>query len=115
LDRTTDPVEYREGKEVFGVRKLSGLTKYSTITLKRGIIDSADLYKWRQQIIDTGAGGARKNISIILIDEAGEDIARWEIVRAWQTRYDPPDFSAKGNAVAIETLEFVHEELKRVC
>ncbi|HSB52639.1 MAG TPA: phage tail protein [Dissulfurispiraceae bacterium] len=113
-DTTTDPVEYREGDEIPTVRKLSGLTKYGNITLKWGITDSMEIYNWRQQIIDTGAQGARKNMSIILVDEAGSDKARWNIVRAWPTKYDPPDFSAKGNEVAIETLEIVHEGFKRV-
>lgn len=113
-DTTTDPVEYREGNEPPVSRKLSGLTKYGNITLKWGITDSIDLYNWRQQVIDSGAEGARKNISITLVDEAGADKARWDIVEAWPTKYDPPDFSAKGNEVAIETLEIVHEGFKRV-
>ena len=113
-DTTTDPVEYREGNELPVSRKLSGLTKYGNITLKWGITDSMDLYNWRQQVIDTGAEGARKNVSIILIDEAGNDKARWNIIEAWPTKYDPPDFSAKGNEVAIESLEIVHEGFKRV-
>ena len=113
-DTTTDSVEYREGDELPTARKLSGLTKYGNITLKWGITDTMEIYSWRQQIIDTGAEGARKNMSIILVDEAGSDKARWDITRAWPTKYDPPDFSAKGNEVAIETLEIVHEGFKRV-
>ncbi len=114
-DTTTDPVEYREGDEPPVFRKLSGLTKYGNITLKWGIDDaSMDIYNWRQQVIDTGAEGARKKVAIILIDEAGNDKARWDIERAWPSKYDPPDFSAKGNEVAIETLEIVHEGFKRV-
>ncbi len=113
-DTTTDPVEYREGNELPVFRKLSGLTKYGNITLKWGITDSMDLYNWRQRVIDAGAEKERKNMSIILIDEAGADKARWDIVQAWPNKYDPTDFSAKGNEVAIETLEIVHEGFKRV-
>jgi phage tail-like protein len=113
-DTTTEPVEYREGTEPPVSRKLSGLTKYGNITLKWGITDSMDLYNWRQQVIDSGAEDARKNMSITLVDEKGADKARWDIVEAWPTKYDPPDFSAKGNEVAIETLEIVHEGFKRV-
>jgi phage tail-like protein len=114
-DTTTDPVEYREGDEPPVFRKLSGLTKYGNITLKWGITDdSMKLYDWRQKVIDTGAEGARKNMSIILIDEAGSDKSRWDITRAWPSKYDPVDFNAKGNEVAIETLEIVHEGFKRV-
>ncbi|MCK5013019.1 MAG: phage tail protein [Candidatus Omnitrophica bacterium] len=113
-DTTTDPVEYREGNEPPRFRKLSGLTKYGNITLKWGITDSMKLYEWRQRVIDLGAEGERKDVSIVLIDEAGNDKARWEIEEAWPSKYDPTDFSAKGNEVAIETLELVHEGFKRV-
>jgi len=112
-DTTTDSVEYREGDELPVFRKLSGLTKYGNITLKWGIIDNMDLFNWRQQIIEKGAENNRKDMSIILIDEAGADKARWEITRAWPSKYDPVDFNAKGNEVAVETLEIVHEGFKR--
>ena len=112
-DTSTEAVEYREGNEVPTVRKLSGLTKYGNITLKWGITDSMDLYKWRQQVIDTGAAGARKNIAIVLVDEAGKDKARWNIVQAWPVKYDPTDFNAKNNDIAIETLEIAHEGFTR--
>jgi phage tail-like protein len=113
-DTTTDPVEYREGNEPPVFRKLSGLTKYGNITLKWGITDSMDLYNWRQSVIDSGAEGTRRDMSIIMLDDTGEDKARWNVVRAWPTKYDPPDFNAKGNEVAIETLEIVHEGFTRV-
>jgi len=112
-DTTTDPVEYREGNEPPIFRKLSGLTKYGNITLKWGITDSLDLYKWRQAVIDKGAAAQRKNMSIILIDETGADKARWNVVQAWPTKYKPADFSSKANEVAIETLEIVHEGFTR--
>lgn len=113
-DSTIDPVEYREGNEPTTVRKLSGLTKYGNITLKWGLTDSMDLFNWTKQVIDTGAQGARKNIAIILIDEAGDDKSRWDISQAWPTKYDPADFNATANEVAIETLEIAHEGFLRV-
>jgi phage tail-like protein len=112
-DSTTDPVDYREGTDQPHQRKLSGLTKYGNITLKKGITDSMDLYNWKKQVEDTGALGARKSISLILIDEAGNDKARWEILEAWPTKYSPSGFSAKANEVLIETLEIVHEGVTR--
>ena len=112
-DTTTDPVEYREGTDLPVFRKLSGLTKFGNITLKWGITDDMKLYDWRRRVIDHGAEGERKDVSIILIDEAGNDKARWDIEKAWPSKYDPTDFSAKGNEVAIETLEIVHEGFKR--
>jgi len=109
----TEVIEYREGNDPPHTRKLSGLTRYGTIQLKRGITDSMDLYNWYRTIADEGAGAGRRNMSIVLIDENGNDKARWNIENAWPTRYDPPDFSALESRVAIELLEIAHEGLRR--
>ncbi len=113
-DSSTDVVDYREGTDAPFQKKLSGLTKFGNITLKKGLTDNLDLYNWRKQIEGKGAVGARKNLSLILIDEEGNDKAQWDIVEAWPTKYDPSDFNAKGNEVLIETLELVHEGVTRV-
>lgn len=113
-DSTTDPVDYREGNEATRQRKLSGLTKYGNITLKKGITDSMDLYKWKLAVEQKGALSNRKNLSLILIDEEGAEKAQWDIVEAWPTKYSPSGFSAKANEVLIETLELVHEGVTRM-
>lgn len=111
---TVEPVEYREGPDATTPRKLSGQTKYSNITLKWGLTDSTELYDWHRRVVETGAASERQNISIVLIDEEGNDKSRWEVVQAWPTNYDPSDFAAKGSEVAIETLEIVTEGFTRV-
>ena len=113
-DTSSDVVEYREGSEATTVRKLSGLTKYGNITLKWGVTDSVELYeKWRKLVEDGKMKDARKNVAIIMMDEEGNAAARWEFVNAWPSKYDAPDLNAKGTDVAIETLEIVHEGMKR--
>lgn len=112
FDVTVDPIEYREGNEPTHVRKLTGLTKYGNITMKWGIIDSMELHNWHRQIVDGDI--QRKNIAIIVVNESGEDKARFEIVEAWPSKYDPMDLNAKGNDVSIETLEICNEGVIRV-
>ena len=55
----------------------------------------------------------RRNGSIILLDLEGQEKLRWNFFEAWPTKWDGPDFSAKGNEVAIETLELVVERVER--
>lgn len=109
LDASTDPVDYREGNEPNHVRKLSGLNKYSAITLKRGITDSDELWKWRQTVIDGKT--ERKSGSIILRNEAGDEKLRWNFNNAWPSKWTGPSFNSTGNSVAVETLELTHEEV----
>ena len=56
---------------------------------------------------------ARKTIGLILIDEEGNEKAQWDVQAAWPTKYSSSGFSAKANEVVIETLEIVHEGVKR--
>ena len=63
LDATTDPVEYREGGENTTVCKLPGKTTYSDISLKWGLTDSDEMWKWREDVIKGRI--ERKNGSII--------------------------------------------------
>src|SRR5688572_319148 len=108
---STDPIEYREGGENATVRKLPGLTKHANITLKWGMTDSHDLYDWHRQIVNGEI--VRKNGSIIVLDTQGEAKVQWDFFQAWPAKWDGPDFSAKGNDVAIETLELACELIKR--
>ena len=112
-DSTQDVVEYREGDDTPTPRKLSGLVKYGNVSLKWGMTESLEVYNWRKEVAERGAKENRKNIAVVLIDEAGEDAGRWEFERAWPTKYDAPDFNATGNEIAIESLEIAHEGMER--
>ncbi|MGB7922511.1 MAG: phage tail protein [Pyrinomonadaceae bacterium] len=111
LDASTDSTDYREGSDPNHVRKLTGLNKYSAITLKRGITDSDELWKWRATAIDGKT--QRKNGSIILLDEAGQEKLRWNFFNAWPSKWTGPSFNSTSTAVAVETLEITHEEVKK--
>lgn len=112
LETTIDPIEYREGGQNTTVRKLPGVTKYSNIVLKRGLTTDSDLYDWHRQAV-LGSVDFRRNGSIIVLDRQGSEVARWNFVDAWPTKYHVSDFKSTGNEVAIETLELVHEGIER--
>jgi phage tail-like protein len=94
--------------------KKSLVLKQATLTLKRGITDSTQLFCWRKLVEQGIASKARKNIAIILTDEMGNTVSRWELGGAWPSKYDAPTLNAEGNDVAIETLEIAFETLEKV-
>ena len=87
------------------------MTKYTNITLKWGLTDSRELYDWYRSIVNGTID--RRNGSIIVLDNAGKEKIRWNFYQGWPTKWDGPDFTAKGNDVAIETLEIAHEGIER--
>ena len=118
LDSTVEIVEYREGGENTTVRKLPGKTTYSDITLKWGTTDSRELWEWHRTVIEGNV--VRKTGSIVLFDLAGangnnsNEVARWNFVNAWPTKWEGPSFNATGSEVAVETLTLAHEGIERV-
>jgi phage tail-like protein len=75
--------------------------------LKRGLTADKSLWKWRQSVINGSI--ERKSGSIVLLDGARNEVARWNFREAWPAKWEGPHFRATGNDMAIETLEIVHE------
>jgi len=114
LDAATDAVDYREGDDLTAtIRKLPGLKKFSSITLKWGVTDDLALWNWRKEIMDGKINEARKNGSVILMDDLNNDVAQWDFVAAWPTKWTGPGFNATTSEVAIDTFEITHEGLDR--
>lgn len=111
-DSTIDVTEYREGGDLTTVRKLPGLTKHGNIVLKYGVATDLELNAWHRDVVRGQV--TRRNGSIICLDRRRQEVARWNFVNAFPSKYDPPDFNAEGNDVAIETVELTHEGIERV-
>lgn len=96
-------------------RKLPGLMKYGNITLKRGLTlggTALDLFKWHADVSSGQDQTRRKQVVIVMRDEAGADAARFVVTNAWPVKYDPSDLNAKGNEVMIELLELDNEGIE---
>jgi phage tail-like protein len=104
-------VEYREGGDVTNARKLPGMAKYPDVSLKWGITDSRELYDWHLKAIKGQV--ERKNGSIIILDDTGQEKGRWNFFNAWPSKYAGPSFNAKGNDIAIDTLTVSCERMER--
>jgi phage tail-like protein len=111
LASETEVIEYRTGDAKSGVRKLPGLTKHANIVLRRGVTQDADLWNWRKAVEDGNVD--RRNGSIVLLDEARNPVLRWNFSQGWICKWVGPTLRAKGNEVAIETIEIAHEGLTR--
>lgn len=105
-----DAVDYREGSDKqSNVRKLVGLRKYSNITLKRGYTQDTSLWDWYINIRNGVAD--RRNVTIVLMNEAHTPVLRWHAENVWINKIEGPSFKASGNEVAMESVELVHEGL----
>jgi phage tail-like protein len=106
-----DVIEYREGDDRTNTaRKLPGLVKYANVTLRRGFSGRTDLFEWWKSVRDGQV--ARRDVTITLLDEARQPVARWLLRNAWPVKIEAGSLNATGNEVVIETLELAHEGLE---
>lgn len=112
-DITSDPVEYREGNMTGKTAgKQPGILKYGNVTLKRGVTESQVFVAWMKDIQDGKA--PRKSVVITLMDDEMNEVASWQLEKAWPTKYTGTDMNATSNEVAIESLELVTEGVTRI-
>jgi phage tail-like protein len=108
-------IEYREGSsKTYHNTKQQGLTKYSNITLKRGVFkgDFEFFQSWQKTFIFQEATVKYcRNITIKLLDEQHSPILPWELLNAWPCRVKWGELSAMESSVLMEELEITHEGL----
>ena len=116
LQYETEVLPVEEGGVNDHVHKLPGRTKYSNLTLKRGMTESTSLWNWYMKVVQGKV--QRKNISVVLYEpvkgKAGEDsdvreVKRWSFVSAYPIKWAGPILKADESAIGIETLEIAHE------
>ena len=97
--------EYRTGVDVENhVRKVAGLHKTGDVTLKRGIINSKDLWDWIEEVRSNGSLKQR-DVTVTLYDEAHQAAMSWTLRGCVPMKWTGPTFAAKAHGdVAMEEL-----------
>lgn len=113
ITTSVDVIEYRNGNDKENnPRKLTGLTKVSDVTLRRGIIGSLTLYQWLDQVRNGDPAGVR-NVAIHLQNEDHTAVVMtWKLLRARITKHTSGPLNAKGTDVAMEELTLAYERLE---
>jgi phage tail-like protein len=109
IDIKIPPINYRNGSEIQAHRKIPGIFTYTDLTFKRGITGHVGFWNW---IVEALNGRARRTSgSVMLLDEARQEVMRWNFDRGWPTQYTGPTFHAANNEIAIETLVIAVERI----
>jgi|SRR5215471_1593645 len=105
-------ISYREGGSNQVVHRMPGPVEYADVVLRYGLTGSKELWAW---FLSAAKGNCdRKNVSIVLLDSAGaNEVARWNLTRAWPKEWNGAPLNAGGNSFAVETVTLTFEGLER--
>ena len=111
LEREVQVEDFREGGLNDYTHKLAGVTKYPNLTLKRGLADPTDLWAWHQDVVNGKI--ERRQVTLVLINTAGEDTWRWVFSGAYPVKWSGASLNATSNTVFVESVEFAHNGIKK--
>jgi len=106
----TEVIPVREGGANDTTFMLPGATKWGPIILKQGFSGSSQLLKWREDWLSGTMN--RADGTIIQLDTALTEKARWKFFQGWPSKWEISEFDASKSELAIETLEITHNGLK---
>ncbi len=88
-------------------------SKFTDVTLKRGITDNITFWDWINNTLSPGKK-ERRNVNILVFNQAGETMQCWTLTGAIPVGWKTGSLQANSNAVAIEELTLAYEGLKVV-
>jgi phage tail-like protein len=104
-------VEFRDGGDPLP-RKLPGRVSVLDLTLTRAYVNPSFFENWIQQVRD-GAPGFRKDLTLVVLDSRGNEVATYNFVAGWPSKWELSSENAKGNDIMVETITITHEGFSR--
>jgi phage tail-like protein len=99
-----DTETFKEGGENRFEHKLPTRTKFSDLSLKRGMLTDSAVIQWALAALHN-----RKfkptDVHVSLLDEEHQPLRVWRFHRAWPKKWAVADLNAQENAIAIESLD----------
>lgn len=113
LEVTMDVKTIREGGNNGKQIRLTGPMNYGTLTLKRGMTETFDLWKW-VELMQTNPE-VRADAEVVLFSTNKKKVrAKFLLTSCVPVKLKAPAMNAKDGGVAIEEFQLAYESLKLV-
>lgn len=109
IEEVESVVVNESGKEV--TRWTPGTVKYSEITLKREFTGDRAFWDWHIKMVE--GQNAFEDGSVVLYDLGGTEVSRWNINKAWPSKWSCSDLDAGSGDAMIEEITLQIEFLER--
>lgn len=112
LEVSTDVKTIREGGNNTQPIHLPGPVSYGTLTLKRGMTPSFDLWDWVDRVTRDGERHLRAicEVEMLAADRSGP-VATFVLTGCLPSKLKAPALTGQDGGVAIEEMEIVYETL----
>ncbi len=109
LSAEIEVIEFQDGDDLV-LRKRPGPARFGDVTLEKGYIATDDLFNWWRAARDGQYD--RRDISVVLNDNAGNEIRRWNLFGCWPRKWETGPLEGGSSEVFYENVTFVVEDLQ---
>ena len=109
LEMTMDVKTIREGGNNGKQIRLTGAMNYASLTLKRGMTETFDLWKWIE-LVQTNPE-TRADATVVVFSPDRKVRAKFLLSRCLPVKLKAPPLNAAAGGVAIEELQLAYESL----
>ena len=109
LEMTMDVKTIREGGNNGKQIRLTGAMNYASLTLKRGMTETFDLWKWIE-LVQTNPE-TRADATVVVFSPDKKVRAKFLLSRCLPVKLKAPPLNASAGGVAIEELQLAYESL----
>lgn len=111
LEMTQEVKTIREGGNNGKQIRLPGPAAYGTLTLKRGMTASFDLWDWFTASLNDPSLRANAEVVLLAQPDGKSERARFVLARCLPAKLKAPPLNGATGAVAIEEFQLVYESL----
>ena len=106
LEHEHEVVEFQDGDDK-ETHYRPGRQKAGRVKITRDFSATKEFFNWRKTVLDGKV--ERKSVSIILLNDAGEEAMRYNLFECWPIKYKGPDLNSRNSAHATEAIEIAYE------
>jgi phage tail-like protein len=108
-----DVIEYQQvsAQGIPVTKKMPGVKKAGTVTVKRGATQSAEFTQWINESMAGQMDTARKNATVIFMDYQNNPVKRYHMRNAWCHNVGTNEVTAGQAGTLEETISITYEEL----
>ena len=111
LEMSMEVKTIREGGGNDRQIRLNGPVSYGQLTLKRGMTENFDLWKWFHDTVEQPRLRADADVVLLAADGVTERV-RFRLERCLPVKLKAPALNAKEGQIAIEELQIAYETMR---
>ena len=107
-------IEQHEGGSLIP-NKSPGRVTFTDITLERGATDDFDFFTWFKELVDAAANigtddpDFKRDLDIVQQSRSGNELRRWNVARAWPTKFIAGDWDNDADENVIESMTLTYD------